>query len=264
MTSPDSLWPAPSSTAIDARVHVPGSKSQNNRELVLAALAEEPTTLTGALQSRDSDLMIDALRALGADVVVEGTTVTITPGPIQGPAEIDCGLAVTVMRCVAPIAALASGEVTLDGDPHARERPMAPVLQALTDLGVQVTSPAGQKPTSHLPVTIHGQGALAGDEVEVDASASSQFISSRLLAAPRYTSGLRVRHVGERSPSVPHIVMTVDALRSRGVKVETGRGEWRVHPGPIRGGTVAIEPDLSNAGPFLAAALAKIGRASVV
>ncbi len=263
MTSPDSLWPAPTSTAIDARVHVPGSKSQNNRELVLAALAEEPTTLTGALQSRDSDLMVDALRALGADIVVEGTTVTVTPGPIEGPAEIDCGLAGTVMRFVPPIAALARGAVTLDGDPHARERPMAPVLNALTDLGVQVTSPAGQEPPTHLPVTVHGEGELAGGEVEVDASASSQFISSLLLAAPRYTRGLLVRHVGERSPSVPHIVMTVDALRSRGVEVETGPNEWRVHPGPIRGGTIAIEPDLSNAGPFLAAALATGGTVRV-
>src|SRR5699024_10086861 len=246
MTSPDSLWPAPTSTAIDARVHVPGSKSQNNRELVLAALAEEPTTLTGALQSRDSDLMVDALRALGAEIVVEGTTVTVTPGPVEGPAEIDCGLACTVMRFVPPIAALASGEITLAGDPHARGRPLAPVLNGLTDLGVQVPAPAGQEPPTDLPVTVHGEGGLAGGEVEVEASASSQFVSSLRLAAPRYTRGLLVRHVGERSPSVPHIVMTVDALSSRGVWVESGQNERSIHLHPLRGGSVAIAPDIST------------------
>ncbi len=263
MTSRDQLWPAPTADAIDATVQVPGSKSQNNRELVLAALAQQPTTLTGALQSRDSDLMIGALRALGARIDVDGTTVVVTPGKIQGPAVIDCGLAGTVMRFIPPIAALAQGEVTLDGDPHARERPMAPVLDALRDLGVSIHSPGGGSRATHLPVTITGVGGLEGGTVEVDASASSQFVSSLLLAAPRYAQGLTVRHVGERSPSVPHIIMTVDALRARGVTVEVEENQWRVHPGPISGGTVAIEPDLSNAGPFLAAALVTGGTVRV-
>lgn len=263
MTSRDDLWPAPTPTAIDATVDVPGSKSQNNRELVLAALAEEPSVLTGALQSRDSDLMIDALRALGARIDVEGTQVRVTPGPLRGPATIDCGLAGTVMRFIPPIAALADGEVMLDGDPHARVRPMAPVLDALRHLGVPISSPDGGSRPSHLPVTITGSGGLDGGEVTVDASGSSQFVSSLLLAAPRYTRGLTVRHEGERTPSVPHIIMTVEALTRRGVRVETGENEWRVHPGPISGGTFAIEPDLSNAGPFLAAALATGGTVRV-
>lgn len=256
-------WPAPTAGPLDATVDVPGSKSQNNRALPLAALAAEPTTITGALQSRDSDLMIGALRALGTTIDVEGTTVVVRPGPLSGPAQIDCGLAGTVMRFLPPIAALAKGPVTLDGDPHARKRPMAPVLGALSDLGVDVRSTGGAAPATHLPVTITGTGTVEGGEVKVDASGSSQFVSALLLAAPRFTHGLTVRHIGNRSPSVPHIDMTVEALRERGVRVETGENMWQVAPGPISGGSVHIEPDLSNAGPFLAAALATGGTVRV-
>lgn len=262
MTLPDEFWTAPTARSINATVQVPGSKSQNNRELLLAALATSPSTITGALDSRDSDLMIGALRALGTTVEVSGDTVFVTPAPIRGQAQIDCGLAGTVMRFIPPIAALADGPVTLDGDPHARKRPMAPVLEGLTQLGVRVTDPEGGGAT-HLPVTIHGQGEVNGGKIEVDASESSQFISAFLLAAPHFTDGLTVRHMGQRSPSVPHIVMTVEALRGRGVRVETGENTWTVHPGPIAGGQVAIEPDLSNAGPFLAAALATGGTVRV-
>src|SRR5690625_1531858 len=263
MTSLDAAWSAPTAAAIQATVDVPGSKSQNNRELVLAALADSPTTLTGALKSRDSDLMIGALRALGTSIDEDGTTVTITPGLLQGPAHVDCGLAGTVMRFILPLATLAQGEITLDGDPHARVRPMAPVLRALGALGVEITNPDGSHAPTHLPVTIVGSGGVGGGEVEVDASQSSQFVSSLLLAAPRYEQGLTVRHVGERSPSLPHIVMTVQGLRQRGVSVEVDTNTWRVHPGTISGGQVEIEPDLSNAGPFLAAALATGGTVRV-
>jgi len=262
MISRDELWPAPTAGPLDATVKVPGSKSQNNRELLLAALAAEPSTLRGALKSRDSDLMIGALESLGAGIDEDGDVLTLTPAPLTGGVHIDCGLAGTVMRFIPPVAALADGPVTLDGDPHARERPMAPVLAALADLGVRVESPAGGRAT-HLPVTVFGRGEVRGGRVQVDASASSQFVSALLLAAPRYTEGLEVVHVGERSPSVPHIDMTVEALRNRGVRVESGTNRWRVHPGPIRGGSVQIEPDLSNAGPFLAAALAAGGTVRV-
>src|SRR5690625_7706043 len=113
MTSLDAAWSAPTAAAIQATVDVPGSKSQNNRELVLAALADSPTTLTGALKSRDSDLMIGALRALGASIDEEGSTVTIPPGSLQGPAHVDCRLAVTVMRLLLPIDSLAEVEIPL-------------------------------------------------------------------------------------------------------------------------------------------------------
>lgn len=259
-------WPAPRATgAIDATVLVPGSKSLTNRALPLAALADEPTTITGALSSRDADLMVAALRALGTQVEVadRGTTVRVRPAPLHGPAQIDCGLAGTVMRFVPPLAALADGPVLLDGDPGARVRPMGPVLAGLARLGVAVTTPDGGAP-SHLPVTVHGTGRILGGEIEIDASASSQFVSGLLLAAPRFDAGLTLHHVGEVLPSQPHIDMTIAVLRERGVVVDdVAPGKWRVEPGPIGGGDILIEPDLSNAGPFLAAALAGGGTVRV-
>ena len=265
-------WPAPTATGpVDATVTIPGSKSLTNRALPLAALAAEPTTIRGALSSRDADLMIAALRTLGTQVesTDQGRTLHLTPGPVTGGGRIDAGLAGTVMRFVPPIAALADGPVTLDGDPAARKRPMGPVLRALADLGVQITTmdraggaaaPATGPVPDYLPVVIRGTGSVRGGEIEVDASASSQFVSALLLAAPRFTEGLTLRHVGEVLPSKPHIDMTVTCLRARGVTVtEPADGVWQVAPGPIAGGDVTIEPDLSNAAPFLAAALAAGG-----
>lgn len=260
------VWPAPvASEPLDATVLVPGSKSLTNRALPLAALAAEPTTIRGALRSRDADLMIAALQALGTgvDVADDGATLHVTPAPLRGPAEIDCGLAGTVMRFIPALAALADGPVRLDGDDGARVRPMGPVLAGLARLGVRVTADDGAEPR-YLPVTVHGVGSVAGGEVEVDASSSSQFVSGLLLAAPRFEAGLTLHHVGEVLPSQPHIDMTIAVLRERGVTVDdVAPGKWRVEPGPISGGDVVVEPDLSNAGPFLAAALAAGGTVRV-
>lgn len=257
-------WPAPvARDPIDATVTVPGSKSLTNRALPLAALADAPTTVLGALRSRDADLMIAALRALGTGVETDGTTLRITPGTLRGPAEVDCGLAGTVMRFMPPLAALADGPVRLDGDPGARVRPMGPVLAGLDRLGVRVTGDDGERPST-LPVTVHGTGRVLGGEVEIDASASSQFVSGLLLAAARFEAGLTLHHVGEVMPSRPHVDMTIAALRERGVVVDdVAPGTWRVEPGPIAGGEVVVEPDLSNAAPFLAAALVAGGTVRV-
>ena len=261
------VWAAPTAHApLDATVLVPGSKSLTNRALPLAALATEPTTIRGALRSRDADLMIAALRALGTRVEVAdgGATLHVTPAPLRGPAQIDCGLAGTVMRFVPALAALADGPVRLDGDDGARVRPMGPVLEGLARLGVRVTSDDDDGRPRHLPVTVHGVGKIVGGEVEIDASASSQFVSGLLLAAPRFEAGLTLHHVGDVLPSQPHIDMTIGVLRERGVVVDdVAPGKWRVEPGPIAGGDVVIEPDLSNAGPFLAAALAAGGSVRV-
>ncbi|MBE1877367.1 3-phosphoshikimate 1-carboxyvinyltransferase [Myceligenerans pegani] len=252
-------WAAPTAVGpLDSTVEVPGSKSLTNRLLVLAALADGPGTLRGALRSRDADLMIAGLRALGADVT-EGdapSTLHVVPAtaPVTG-ADIDCGLAGTVMRFLPSVAALAAGPVRFDGDPAARVRPMGPVLAALHALGVSVSGPGGGLP-EHLPFTVSGTGSVRGGSVDVDASASSQFVSGLLLAAPRYEQGLTLRHVGTTLPSLPHIEMTVATLRDVGVTVDDGRdGLWRVEPGPIAARDVRVEPDLSNAAPFLAAAL---------
>ena len=260
-------WPAPTSPGpIDAVVTVPGSKSLTNRFLLLGALATEPTHLHAPLHSRDSALMIAALRALGTEIAAadahgipdeNGPDVLIRPVVLQGPARIDCGLAGTVMRFVPPVAALAAGDTLLDGDTRARERPMAPVIRALRDLGVDVTE---HGEPGFLPLTVHGSGAVTGGAIDIDASASSQFVSALLLSAPRFATGLTLHHTGATLPSLPHIAMTVAVLRGRGVTVDDAvHGTWRVEPGPVAGGRVDVEPDLSNAGPFLAAALVSGG-----
>lgn len=252
-------WLAPvASGPLDAAVELPGSKSLNNRELVLSALASEPTLLTGTLASRDSSLMIDALRSLGTqiDVNTDGS-ILVTPKPFDRSATIDCGLAGTVMRFVPPVSVLANGNVKFDGDEGARRRPMHTTIDSLRALGVEVSDEGG----AALPFTVHGNGKAAGGEITIDASASSQFVSGLLLAAARYENGLTLRHEGEHLPSMPHIEMTLDCLRKRGVKVSSPEpAVWRVEPGAIAGGTVNIEPDLSNAGPFLAAAMVAGGK----
>ncbi|WP_235866387.1 3-phosphoshikimate 1-carboxyvinyltransferase [Serinibacter arcticus] len=261
----DQPWNAPlAHRPLDATVAVPGSKSLTNRYLLLAAVASGPTRLVAPLHSRDSALMIDALRALGAGVEVTADgDVDVTPATtVRGGASIDCGLAGTVMRFVPPLAALADGDVHLDGDERARERPMDGVVDGLRGLGVDVTHDGA--PARTLPFTVHGTGGLEGGDVTIDASVSSQFVSALLLVAPRLRRGLDLRHVGERLPSKPHIDMTLEVLRGRGVDArEVGEGHWRVEPGEIAGGEVVVEPDLSNAGPFLAAALAAGGTVRV-
>ena len=251
-------WAAPlANSPISAKVSIPGSKSLTNRELVLSALATGPTDLLNPLVSRDSSLMITALRQIGAGIESSAGSLIITPRPIAGPAQIDCGLAGTVMRFVPPVAALAQGEISFDGDLAARSRPMKTTVDSLRSLGVEVTG-------SGLPFTIHGTGEVAGSEVSIDASESSQFVSGLLLAAAKFKNGLTLNHVGKSLPSMPHIEMTMETLRQRGVTVsKLSDTSWRVEPGEIQGRKVEIEPDLSNAGPFMAAALVAGGTVTI-
>jgi len=256
------FWPAPVATAaVNATVPLPGSKSLTNRELVLSALAAEQTLLTAPLHSRDSALMIEALRSLGTriDENVNGDLL-VTPKPLEGPATINCGLAGTVMRFVPPMATLATGEITFDGDAAARKRPMHTTISSLRALGVEVDDGGA----GSLPFTVKGTGVVEGGELVIDASASSQFVSGLLLSAPRFEKGLTLRHEGEHLPSLPHIEMTLDTLAKRGARVSNPEPTvWRVEPGPFGGGMVAIEPDLSNAGPFLAAAMVAGGSVTI-
>ncbi|MBX6381971.1 MAG: 3-phosphoshikimate 1-carboxyvinyltransferase [Microbispora sp.] len=247
------LWPAPvAAEPVRATVRLPGSKSVTNRALLLAALADAPGTVRLALRSRDADLMAAALRSLGAEMTASNESAdsvdwSVIPHPVRGGVSIDVGLAGTVMRFVPPVAALADGPVSFDGDPHARKRPMGPILSALRTLGASVDN-------DRLPFTI--SGPITGGEVVLDASSSSQMVSGLLLAGARYEKGVTVRHSGPPVPSMPHIEMTVQMLRRAGVEVDDSeRDVWRVQPGPIRARDVMVEPDLSNAAPFLAAAL---------
>jgi 3-phosphoshikimate 1-carboxyvinyltransferase len=251
-------WSAPSAPGpVHSTVPVPGSKSITNRVLVLAALADGPSTVHAPLRSRDTVLMAAALSSLGVGFADrEDGGWDVTPGALRGPADVDCGLAGTVMRFLPPAAALAEGEIRFDGDPHARTRPMATVLGALRSLGADVEGDS-------LPFTLRGTGSLAGGEVTIDASGSSQFVSGLLLSAARYEKGVTVRHDGKPVPSLPHIDMTVQTLRSVGVRVETEANLWHVEPGPIAARTWHVEPDLSNATVFLAAAAVTGGEVTI-
>jgi 3-phosphoshikimate 1-carboxyvinyltransferase len=205
--------------------------------------------------------MIAALRSLGT-VVDENATgdLLINPKPLTGGVTIDCGLAGTVMRFVPPLATLAAGDVVFDGDAAARRRPMHTTIDSLRGLGVEVDD-AG---AGSLPFTVKATGSVRGGHLTIDASASSQFVSGLLLSAARFEEGLTLQHEGEHLPSLPHIEMTLDTLAKRGVRVSNPEPTiWRVEPGPISGGIVAIEPDLSNAGPFLAAAMVAGGSVTI-
>ncbi|MDF9715418.1 3-phosphoshikimate 1-carboxyvinyltransferase [Nocardioides sp. ChNu-153] len=258
--SPADPWPAPRVRhAVDTVVSLPGSKSLTNRALVLAALASGPSVVRRALRSRDTLLMAGALTALGARVDTGGEDWTVEPlaaGGTSTDASVDCGLAGTVMRFVPPVAGLVHGRVAFDGDPHMRTRPIGTVLTALRDLGVTIED-GGR---GALPFTVVGSGAVRGGEVVVDASASSQFVSALLLAGARFDEGVEVRHRGGPVPSLPHVAMTTTVLRAHGVEVDdTVPDRWRVAPGPVRPVDHLIEPDLSNAGPFVALAAATGG-----
>jgi 3-phosphoshikimate 1-carboxyvinyltransferase len=247
-------WTAPTASGpVAATVRLPGSKSMTARALVLSALAAGPSTIDRPLRARDTTLMAAALRALGASLdTTSDERWSVEPGPLRGPAQIDVGLAGTIMRFAPPVAALAEGTVTFDGDPHARNRPLRPIVAALRALGADIDA----SPTGGLPLTVRGTGLVEGGETVIDASGSSQFVSGLLLSAPRFTKGLVLRHEGPPVPSAPHLRMTTHMLRAAGAVVDESVPDvWAVEPGPLRGRSWEIEPDLSGAVPFFAAAM---------
>ena len=253
-------WPAPQARAeLAANITLPGSKSLTNRELVLAALADGPSLVRSPLHSNDTNNMVQALRAMGTVITEQqghgafGPDWLVTPAEeLLGSTTVDCGLAGTVMRFVPPVAGLALGPTMFDADPAARNRPMSTMIESLRELGVDINDDA----RGRLPFTVHGFGRVPGGTVTIDASASSQFVSGLLLAAPRFENGVHLIHSGERLPSMPHIEMTIASLAARGVVVDSPAvGEWKVEPGTIAARDLDMEPDLSNAAPFLAAAL---------
>jgi 3-phosphoshikimate 1-carboxyvinyltransferase len=171
------------------------------------------------------------------------------------------GLAGTVMRFVPPLAALSTGVAHFDGDTRARNRPMKTLIDSLKALNISVDDQS----TGSLPFSIASDGVVLGGEITIDASESSQFVSALLLAAPKFLNGLTINHVGKKLPSIPHIEMTIDMLKQVGVNVvSTNNNSWKVLPGKIASKNWLIEPDLSNAGPFLAAALVTHGEVSIL
>ncbi|MFC7790123.1 3-phosphoshikimate 1-carboxyvinyltransferase [Microbacterium sp. MAHUQ-60] len=264
---PRGAYLAPGSDApVHASVSIPGSKSLTNRELMIAAIADGPGHLVRPLHSDDSRRMVDALRLLGIGIEEVpsdgefGPDLLVTPAPLRGGVTIDCGQAGTVMRFIAPLAGLASDDVHVTAEENALHRPMGALITGLRDLGVDVDDEG----TWSLPFTIRGHGRIRGGRIEIDASGSSQFVSGLLLAAPRFDVGLHLVHTGDHLPSLPHIDMTIESLSRRGIRIERPAvGEWLVEAGVPRAKDVTIEPDLSNAAPFVAAALVTGGEVTI-
>ena len=263
MMNNNAHWPAlfRGTQPVEASVVIPGSKSVTNRALILAAQADSPSILRRPLVSRDSELMVAGLRALGVGIEEKNVTTNgveelqwiITPAPLRGGVKIDVGNAGTVMRFLPPLAALATGDVAFDGDPRSYERPLGPVIKALEELGISIEHDGRYS----LPLKLHGTGKIPGGALTIDASASSQFLSALLLVAPSFENGIVATHKGGQLPSMPHIEMTVDMLRSFGAQVEVDKAaqSWSVKPGKLHGQELVIEPDLSNAAPFLSLAM---------
>jgi 3-phosphoshikimate 1-carboxyvinyltransferase len=249
------LWPAPfrGDKKVSARVVIPGSKSVTNRALILAAQAQSPSLLKRPLISRDTELMVAGLRAMGVSIKETDSAWEITPAPLRGPAKVDVGNAGTVMRFLPPLSALAQGDISFDGDPRSYERPLAPVIAALEDLGIEVEHDGRYS----LPMVVKGKGVIPGGALTIDASASSQFLSALLLIAPSTRDGIVATHKGGPLPSMPHIDMTVQMLRDFGAKVSVDKStnSWSVSAGALQGQDLVIEPDLSNAAPFLSIAM---------
>jgi 3-phosphoshikimate 1-carboxyvinyltransferase len=264
-------WPSiyRGASPVQLSVVIPGSKSVTNRALILAAQANSPSLLRRPLVSRDSQLMVAGIKSLGIgiderDAEINGVQELhwkVTPARLVGGAKIDVGNAGTVMRFLPPLAALAQGDVAFDGDPRSYERPLGPVIKALEELGISVD----HENRYSLPLTLRGKGSIKGGKLTIDASASSQFLSALLLVAPSFTDGLVVQHQGEKMPSMPHIEMTVEMLRQFGgqVDVDSKAQTWSVKPGQLHGCDLVIEPDLSNAAPFLSIAMACGGSVTI-
>lgn len=251
------LWPAPfrGRKPISSQVSIPGSKSVTNRALILAAQATTPSIIRKPLISRDSELMSAGLVALGVGIhdEVDNQSWKITPAPLKGPAHIDVGNAGTVMRFLPPLAALAQGEIAFDGDSRSYERPIGPVIKALEELGIEIDHQGRYS----LPLVIKGSGVIPGGKLTIDASKSSQFLSALLLVGPSMTNGITVTHNGSSLPSMPHIDMTVQMLRDFGAEVDVDKAgqSWSVKAGTLKGQDLVVEPDLSNASPFLSIAM---------
>ncbi|MGW4586890.1 3-phosphoshikimate 1-carboxyvinyltransferase [Amycolatopsis thermoflava] len=261
MTQPPAsqpTWTAPVAPGpLDATVRVPGSKSITNRAFVLAALAGEPTLVRAPLDSRDARLMLGALESLGGGWERRGDDVLVRPlahGSTE-PANVVLGNAGTVARFTPALAGLGSAPVTFDGDEAIRRRPIAPLLAALREAGADIDDEGRGAP----PFTVRGHGSLPGGKVDLDSSASSQFLSALLLAGPAFQAGVTVRLTGGTPPSEPHIAMTLDMLRRFGASPERDGQEFHVGPARLSCPDFTVEPDLSTAAPFVVAAAAAGG-----
>jgi 3-phosphoshikimate 1-carboxyvinyltransferase len=244
MALPSALEVVPPAQPIRAQMTVPGSKSETNRALLLAALAEGPITLRGALWSDDTEVMVDALRTLGFVVSVapdsaepSNCTIEVSGGPIgdggtpDAPLELFVGNAGTAARFLTAFVALGHGAYRLSGTRRMHERPQAALFEALRQLGYRVDAPG-----DHLPAIVHGDGARPG-ACEVSIAESSQFASALLLSSK--PGGWQVTVIDANADESPYVAMTEQMLA-----VFPASGEY------------AIEGDTSSGSYFVGASLA--------
>jgi len=241
-------------------IRLPGSKSLSNRHLAIAAIAAGTSTLEGVLACDDCDRLVAALRAFGLAVESSGDTCTITGGGRRLPhgAAVDLGDGGTPTRFTLALATLAAGPSTVDGSARMRERPIAEGISILRALGATIGYAEAE---GRLPVSIAG-GGLAGGEVEVGRTVTSQAISAALLVGAATRGGVAIRFRAEAT-SRTYLDLTVDALRAWGIRVEVEGDPPRriaVAPGPVAARTMSIEPDASSAAYPAAAALLAGGR----
>ena len=248
---------------LDATVKIPGSKSYTQRALIIGALAEGKSFLRNGLLSEDTEYLMEALRSLGSEILIEDEYIVIggTSGTIRNPRrEIYLGNNGTAMRFLASLVSLGKGMFILGGDPRLCERPMKSLLDALKMLGVDVGS--GNK-QGYPPVVVHANG-LRGGRVTLTDIESSQYVSSLLICAPYAERDTAIELKG-RIPSLPYIDMTLEVMKAFGVKVSRETpNRYSVKSGQrYEGKRYLVEGDISSASYFfLAAALCK-GRVRV-
>lgn len=247
-----------------ARVRVPGSKSLTNRALIVAALADGRSTLTGALDSDDTRVMVDSLQRLGIDVAHNPGKGSIRVKGCGGrfpvlEASLYVANSGTSLRFLTALAATGQGTFRLDGTPRMRERPVADLLLALNGLGVDCKSDLG---TGCPPVTVK-TGGLEGGFAFVKGDVSSQFLSGLLMVLP-YGQQPSTVEVDGPLVSQPYVSMTLEVMEAFGVRISNRKyRRFEVAPAHYKGRPYAIEPDASAAGYFFALAAITGGTVTV-
>lgn len=251
--APAGLAITPAATPLRGKARPPGSKSITNRALLLAALAKGESRLIGALKSDDTARMAEALRAMGVGIEEPDSTTFVVRGAgrLRPPASaLQLGNAGTATRFLTAAATLAQGTVVVDGDAHMRKRPIQPLVDALRGLGVTVDCPSGCP-----PVTVHGQGGVAGGLVEIDANLSSQYVSALLMLAACGRAPMQVRLRGGDIGARGYVDLTLAAMAHFGARAAPiGADAWEVAATGYRAADMAIEPDASAATYLWAAA----------
>lgn len=254
----------PVTRPVSGTIRPPGSKSLTNRALIVAALAEGTSRLTGVLDSRDTQVMIDSLRRLGIAVNHSPADHTADVTGCSGrllvnAADLWLENSGTSIRFLTAVCALGHGRFRLDGNTRMRERPIGDLLSSLRDFGISITSELG---TDCPPVVLNGTG-LPGGTTTVNANVSSQFLSAILMASPCAASSVEIQLAGEMV-SEPYVEMTLEVMSQFGVTVDRSEpGRYRIAPQSYHGREYDIEPDASAASYFFAAAAVTGGEVTV-